>query len=162
MNLDIDVEAIDTRELLDDAGRLAKITDWIIANHDRKTHHRKFTAIFAVSSVDNLIRYYDLFRQRDTTELRIATIFSYTANEEDKAADGMIGEPDFENDGPTTPIPETAWRNSSATTTRSSAPASPPGTARSSTATIRTSGAASRTGKGTMPRTAIGWTSCWW
>jgi type I restriction enzyme R subunit len=100
VNLDIDVEAIDTRELLDDAGRLAKITDWIIANHDRKTHHRKFSAIFAVSSVDNLIRYYDLFRQRDTTGLRIATIFSYTANEEDKAADGMIGELDFENDGP--------------------------------------------------------------
>ncbi len=101
VNLDIDVEAIDTRELLDDEGRLAKVTDWIIANHDRKTHHRKFTAIFAVSSVDNLIRYYDLFRERDETGLRIATIFSYTANEEDKLADGMIGEPDFDNDGPT-------------------------------------------------------------
>ena len=100
VNLDIDVEAIDTRELLDDEGRLAKVTDWIVANHDRKTHHRKFTAIFAVSSVDNLIRYYDLFRERDETGLRIATIFSYTANEEDKSADGMIGEPDFDNDGP--------------------------------------------------------------
>ncbi|CAH0999455.1 Type-1 restriction enzyme R protein [Neolewinella maritima] len=98
--LDIDVEAIDTRELLDDPGRLEKVTDWIIANHGRKTHQRRFTAIFAVSSVDNLIKYYELFRERDTTGLRIATIFSYTANEEDREADGMIGEPDFDNDGP--------------------------------------------------------------
>ena len=100
VSLDIDVEAIDTRELLDDERRLTKIVDWIIANHGRKTHERKFTAIFAVSSVDNLIRYYDLFRERDTTGLRIATIFSYRANEPDKAADGMIGEPDFDDDGP--------------------------------------------------------------
>jgi type I restriction enzyme R subunit len=99
VRLDIDVEAIDTRELLDAPARLEKITDWIIANHDRKTHDRRFSAIFAVSSVDNLIRYYELFSQRDTTGLRIATIFSYSTNEADREADGMIGEPDFDTDG---------------------------------------------------------------
>ena len=100
VSLDIDVEAIDTRELLDAPARLEKIVDWIVANHNRKTHNRRFSAIFAVSSVDALIRYYDLFRERDTTGLRIATIFSYTANEEDREANGMIGDPDFEQDGP--------------------------------------------------------------
>ncbi len=45
-NVDIEVEAIDTQELMDHPTRLEKIADYIIANHDRKTHNRTYNAIF--------------------------------------------------------------------------------------------------------------------
>ena len=89
---DIEVEAIDTAEVMEAPARLELIADSIIANHNRKTHDRSFTAIMAVSNVKTLIAYYELFkRKKDAGEhdLRIATIFSYQANEEDAEADGM-------------------------------------------------------------------------
>lgn len=90
-NIDIEVEDIDTKELLESPERLEKIVDYIIANHDRKTHYRDFTAIFAVSSVETLIKYYEIFREKKELglhNLRVGTIFTYNANEEDKDADG--------------------------------------------------------------------------
>ena len=91
--MDIKVEDIDTAGLLDDAKRLNKIADYIIAYHGAKTRNREFTAIFAISSVDTLVKYYELFKQKKAAgehDLRIATIFSYTANEDDKDANGFI------------------------------------------------------------------------
>ncbi len=91
-HIDIEVEGVDTKELMESPQRLEKITDYIIANHDRKTHSRDFTAMFCVSSVDVLTKYYDLFkasREAGKHQLRVATIFSYTANEDDKDAEGM-------------------------------------------------------------------------
>ena len=90
--VDIEVEAIDTAEVMEAPARLEKITDYIIANHDRKTHSQEFTAIFCVSNVKSLIAYYDLFKAKKAAgehNLKIATIFSYQANEEDADADGM-------------------------------------------------------------------------
>jgi type I restriction enzyme, R subunit len=95
-NIDIDVEEIDIKELLESEERLDKITDYVIANHNRKTHAREFTGMMCVSSVDAVTKYYDLFKKkREAGEhnLRVATIFSYTANEEDKDADGLVDEP---------------------------------------------------------------------
>lgn len=89
---DIEVEAIDTAEVMEAPARLEKITDYIIANHDRKTHSRDFTAIMCVSNIKSLISYYDLFKSKQAAgehNLKIATIFSYQANEEDADADGM-------------------------------------------------------------------------
>jgi len=94
-NIDIEVEDIDTKELMEDETRLNKITDYIIANHDRKTHSRTFTAMFCTSSVATLIKYYDLFKQKKEEgkhNLNIATIFSYTANEDDADANGFLPE----------------------------------------------------------------------
>lgn len=87
-NLDIEVEDIDTKELLESPERLEKITDYIIANHSRKTHSKEFTAMMCVSSVDVLTRYYDLFKSKQHG-LKIATIFSYSTNEDDKDANGL-------------------------------------------------------------------------
>lgn len=90
--LDINVEAIDEAEVMNAPKRLSNITDYIISNHNRKTHSREFTSIFAVSSVDTLIEYYKLFHQKKEAgkhNLRLATIFSYQANEEDKDAVGI-------------------------------------------------------------------------
>ena len=67
-NVDIDVEAIDTKELLDSDERLEKITDYIISHHNSKTHNKAFTGMFCVSSVDTLTRYYDLFKRKRTMD----------------------------------------------------------------------------------------------
>lgn len=91
--IDIEVEDIDRQELLESPDRLEKITNYIIANHDRKTHSRAYTAIFCVNSVNVLTQYYELFKaKREAGEhhLKVATIFSYTANEDDKDANGML------------------------------------------------------------------------
>ncbi len=93
--IDIEVEDIDTKELMDSEARLEKITDYIIANHNRKTHQKEFTGMFAVSGVQNLIKYYDLFQKKKEEgkhSLKIATIFSYVANEDDADANGFIPE----------------------------------------------------------------------
>ena len=93
--IDIEVEAIDTKEVLESPTRLDKITDYIIDRHPIKTRNKEFTAMMCVSSVDVLIKYYELFakkKQEGKHNLKIATIFSYTANEDDKDADGILDE----------------------------------------------------------------------
>ncbi len=87
-NIDIDVEDIDTKELLESDERVEKIVDYIIANHPRKTHNKEFTAMMCVSGIDMLSKYYELFKRKNHN-LKIATIFSYSANEDDKDADGI-------------------------------------------------------------------------
>jgi type I restriction enzyme R subunit len=93
--IDIEVEDIDRKELMESPARLEKIVDYIIANHDRKTHGKTFTGMFCVSSVDTLIKYYDIFQRKKEEgkhNLKIATIFSYAANEEDADANGFLPE----------------------------------------------------------------------
>lgn len=94
-NLDIEVEGINTREVLESPQRLDKISDYIIDRHATKTRSGEFTGMFCVSSTDMLVAYYELFAQKKAEgkhKLRIATIFSYTANEEDADADGVLDE----------------------------------------------------------------------
>lgn len=93
--VDIEVEDIDTKELMESPARLEKITDYILAHHALKTRNKEFTAMMCVSSVDVLIQYYELFAKRKAEgkhKLKVATIFSYTSNEEDKDADGNLDE----------------------------------------------------------------------
>lgn len=90
--IDIEVEEIDTKELLDSPKRLEKIVDYIIAHHGGKTYRKQFTAMFCVSSIETLIKYYELFKAKKEAgkhDLKIATIFSYGTNEKDKDADGV-------------------------------------------------------------------------
>jgi len=89
--VDIEVENIDIKELLESDERIDKVSDYIIANHDRKTHSREFTAMMCVSSVDVLCKYYEAFKRKNH-KLKVATIFSYNANEEDKEANGIYDE----------------------------------------------------------------------
>ena len=96
--IDIDVEAIDTKELMESPQRLEKIANYIIQQHPIKTHNREFTAMFCVNSVDTLIKYFNLFRElkkQGKHNLNIATIFSYTANEDEKNHNS-IEEEDFD------------------------------------------------------------------
>ena len=98
---DIEVEAIDTTEVMEADERLEAITNYIITHHDRKTHSRTFTALFCVSNINTLIKYYELLKKKRAAgehDLKIGTIFSYQANEDDSDASGFI-ETDFQVDG---------------------------------------------------------------
>lgn len=77
------VEGINTKEVLESGDRLGKITDYVLADWKRKTKNGKFNALFAVSNIDVLKRYYALFRERKPENFRIATIFTYQANEDE-------------------------------------------------------------------------------
>jgi type I restriction enzyme, R subunit len=91
--IDIEVEDIDTAEIYNDPNRLEKISDYIIQHHNQKTHKKHYSAMFAVSSIDNLIQYYDIFKQKKNAgehDLRIASIFTYAANPDDPDAVGML------------------------------------------------------------------------
>jgi type I restriction enzyme R subunit len=54
------------REFFENPDRISLIVDWIIANHNRKTHGRKFSAMLCVSNVDTLITYYEKFKKTET------------------------------------------------------------------------------------------------
>lgn len=96
---DEQVIGINTKEAFEDDKRINSNVDWIIANHNRKTHNKQFSAMMCVSNKNMLIKYYEAFRaKKDAGEhdLRVTTIFTYGANEEDQDANGLIGEPDFD------------------------------------------------------------------
>ncbi len=77
------VEGIDTKEVLESDDRLEKITDYILQDWRRKTKNGKFNALFAVSSIEVLKKYYKLFKKKITDDFKLATIFTYQANEEE-------------------------------------------------------------------------------
>lgn len=97
---DIKVDGIDKVEVMEAPERIENIVDYIIENHERKTHNRKFTAIFCTSNVKTLIKYYELFKEKNNAlnkPLNIATIYSYQANQLDEDAKGFIPDEDFED-----------------------------------------------------------------
>ena len=81
----------------------AKITQYILNSFRQKTHRlqagaKGFNAMFAVSSVDAAKLYYESFRELQKNSdkpLRVATIFSFAANEEQDAI-GDIADESFE------------------------------------------------------------------
>ena len=83
--------------------RISEITQYILTHYRQKTHRLKpgakgFNAMFAVSSVDAAKAYYESFKalQKDADKpLRVATIFSFAANEEQDAV-GDIQDESFE------------------------------------------------------------------
>lgn len=105
---DIQVKGINTKEVFDCEIRLEKIVDFIIVNHQKKSYGKEFNALFATSSIPTLLKYYEIFK-RKKHNLKIATIFSYNANE-DITDDGifevesypeypMVADPELEYNG---------------------------------------------------------------
>ena len=104
------IKAIEKKMLLHPE-RISEITEYILKVYNTKTHrneqydlkHRRlngFNAMFAVQSVEAAKLYYEEFKkqQRDISEekrLKIATIYSFTANEEQNAI-GDIPDENFE------------------------------------------------------------------
>ncbi|NCE77588.1 type I restriction endonuclease subunit R [Turicibacter sp. TS3] len=80
------VHAINTDEVFMNETRIEEIARHIIENHDAKTRHREYTAIFTVQSIPMLIKYYDAFKALNHS-LKIAGIFTYGANEDSEGRD---------------------------------------------------------------------------
>lgn len=87
------LSAAENRQALLHPDRIREITQYILTNFRQKTHRLKaggkgFNAMFAVSSVDAAKLYYESFKdlQKNSDKpLKIATIFSFAANEEQDA-----------------------------------------------------------------------------
>lgn len=78
---DLMVEGIDTDEVFMANDRIVLIANDIIKHHNVKTHNKKYNAIFTVSSIPLLVKYYDAFKSIDH-DLKIGAIFTYGANED--------------------------------------------------------------------------------
>ena len=94
------LSAAETQQALLHPDRIREITQYILNNFRQKTHrlqagNKGFNALFAVNSVDAAKRYYESFRELQKGHdkpLRVATIFSFTANEEQDAVGNIPDE----------------------------------------------------------------------
>lgn len=97
------LSAAENKQALLHPARITEISQYILQNFRIKTHRNQgdnkgFNAMFAVSSVDAAKCYYDELNrlQKDSEKpLKIATIFSFAANEEQSAI-GEIPDENFE------------------------------------------------------------------
>ncbi|MBU2808759.1 type I restriction endonuclease subunit R [Acidithiobacillus ferrooxidans F221] len=101
------LSAAENRQALLHPDRIREITQYILNNFRQKTHRLQagagyksggFNAMFAVSSVDAAKLYYESFRELQKGSdkpLRVATIFSFAANEEQDAV-GDIQDESFD------------------------------------------------------------------
>lgn len=108
---DKEVEAIDTEKALAEPERVSKVVKYIIEHFDQKTKRNSyydlkgkrmngFNSMFAVASIPMAKKYYLEFKKQleeKNKDLTFATIFSFSANEED-ASDGIIEDESFETE----------------------------------------------------------------
>ena len=79
-------EAINTDEVWMADERIESVVKHIISIHDSKTRNKEYTAILTVQSIDMLVKYYDAFKNVNSN-LKIAGIYTFGANEESKGID---------------------------------------------------------------------------
>jgi len=97
------LKAAENPKMLLHPARIKEVSHYVLQNFRNKTHRsagngKGFNAMFAVSSVEAAKLYYEELnkQQRDSDKkLKIATIFSFAANEEQAAA-GEIADENFE------------------------------------------------------------------
>ncbi|MDD5156835.1 type I restriction endonuclease subunit R [Sulfurimonas sp.] len=97
------LSAFENKQALLHPVRINEITQYILNNFNQKTHRlqvgaKGFNAMFAVSSVDAAKLYYEAFKNLQKGKerpLKIATIFSFAANETQDAI-GDIADENFE------------------------------------------------------------------
>lgn len=97
------LSAAENKQALLHPDRIREITQYILNNFRQKTHrmqagNKGFNSMFAVSSVDAAKLYYESFRELQKASdkpLRVATIFSFAANEEQDAV-GEIQDESFD------------------------------------------------------------------
>jgi len=99
------LSAAENKQALLHPERIREISQYILTNFRKKTHRQQmaskgFNAMFAVSSVDAAKSYYEtlnglqpdpLYRDREKP-LKVATIFSFAANEEQNAIGDILDE----------------------------------------------------------------------
>lgn len=98
MTCDIDddkkVASIDTPKALMDSKRIKNVVDYIYKIHSQKTVDKKYNAIFAVSSIDMLVKYYKEFKKHNEMlesqglsdlKLKVGAIFTVGENDDGEA-----------------------------------------------------------------------------
>mgnify|MGYP000290576249 CR=1 FL=1 len=109
---DKQVRAIDTEKALLAPERITQVVGYVLEHFDQKTRRNTsymlkdrrvagFNSIMATASIEAAKRYYEAFSKAQADKasdqrLKIATIFSYAANEEDP--DGLLSEEGFETE----------------------------------------------------------------
>lgn len=102
------VRAIDIEAAANSPERIAQVTDYILEHFDQKTKRNEryalkgkrlygFNSIFSASSIETAKKYYAEFKARKT-ELKIAIIYSFGANEAEDD-DGILPDEDFDTSG---------------------------------------------------------------
>ena len=94
------LSAAENKQALLHPDRIREITQYVLNNFRQKTHRlqagaKGFNALFAVSSVDAAKLYYESFKdlQKGSDKpLKVATIFSFAANEEQDAIGDILDE----------------------------------------------------------------------
>ena len=94
------LSAAENRQALLHPDRIREITQYILNNFRQKTHRLQagatgFNALFAVSCVDAAKLYYESFKELQKSSdkpLKVATIFSFAANEEQEAVGDILDE----------------------------------------------------------------------
>lgn len=94
------LNAAENRQALLHPDRIKEISQYILNNYCQKTHRlqaggKGFNAMFAVSSVDAAKLYYETFKTLQSESerpLKVATIFSFAANEEQEAIGTILDE----------------------------------------------------------------------
>ena len=94
------LKAAESKEALLHPERIREISQYILSHYRQKTHRQQggntgFNAMFAVSSIDAAKRYYEsLNTLQDNSDkaLKIAIIFSFSANEEQDAVGDIVDE----------------------------------------------------------------------
>lgn len=94
------LSSLETKEAFLHPERIKEISQYILKNFRIKTHRshigsKGFNAMFAVSSVDAAKQYYETFKilqKNKDKPLKIATIFSFTANEEQNSIGEILDE----------------------------------------------------------------------
>lgn len=104
------VRAIDVERAMSAPERIREVVAYIIEHFDQKTKRNSFyslkgqrvagfNSIFAVSSIPMAMKYYEEFKTQlaeKNKSLTVATIFSYSANEDDP--EDALPDEEFEND----------------------------------------------------------------
>jgi type I restriction enzyme, R subunit len=94
------LNAAENRQALLHPDRIKEISQYVLNNYRQKTHRlqaggKGFNAMFAVSSVDAAKLYYETFKTLQSESerpLKVATIFSFAANEEQEAIGTILDE----------------------------------------------------------------------
>lgn len=108
---DVQVQAINTEEVMGSHERIEEIVGYIIDHFDQKTKRNAFyslkgqrlngfNSILAVSSIPMAIKYYLEFKKQleeKGKKLTIATIYSFAPNEDTE--DGILDDESFDTDG---------------------------------------------------------------
>ena len=107
---DKNVKAIDIERAMGATERIKEVSEYILEHFDQKTRRNSyyslkgkrmagFNSIFAVSSIPMAMKYYTEIKRllaEQRRQLTVATIFSYSANEEDP--DDVLGEEGFDTE----------------------------------------------------------------